>query len=804
LANTTFKLRRSSVAGKQPNTSTLSIGELGINLTDRKLYSSDGTNIFETGSNLTSLSVFSDITVGNSSVNTVVNSSSITVKSIIANGDIGTANQVLASNGSEIYWTNPQGAGGTQLIKQQYTGDGTTTSFTVTGGYVSNNLQVYLNGVLLRTGTEANVESGSAFTISPAPANNALIDIYGVSTLYSNGVSSVVSQQFTANGTSNSFTITSGYLPNQIQVYLNGVKQIPGTDVVVSSGNTVNFTITPANGYIVDVFGYQTSVSYYSNNLIVGNVNIGTDTISVGNSTVNTQIVAGNVFLNGSTLVIGNTAANVTVNNTVIAVGTTTINSTVFSGTSNNTSFVGSIAAANVVSNAQLSSNLSSYQTTAGLSGNVATLTANNANFVKANNGITSNSSGVFVTQGTGAVVNATGVHVNSSYIATISSNAAAFLTGNSVTTNSTVLSVGSNVTINTSSLLIGNSTVNTTISNGNISINGNNISPVQSFRNKIINGNFDIWQRTTSTSTSGYNADRWITNNTGSTFTSSRQSFTLGQTSVPYEPTYWHRTVVTTSAGASNGVVVRQCMESVRTLAGQTATLSFWAKADASKNISVEFSQIFGTGGSPSSTVTTIGVTTCALTTSFQKFTITVNIPSISGKTLGSNNDDYLELRFWLDAGSSFNSRTNSLGQQSGTFDIAQVQLEAGSVATPFEMRPMQTELALCQRYYEKSYSQGTNPGTITTPFSGSIWLASDAGSIGTTLLFRVIKRNSPTITIYNPSTGTSGMVRDATNAADVSASATDISTSGFGRCTGTFTTARMYSADWTSSAEY
>jgi hypothetical protein len=58
------------------------------------------------------------------------------------------------------------------------------------------------------------------------------------------------------------------------------------------------------------------------------------------------------------------------------------VNSTFFSATSNNTSFVGSVSAANVVSNAQLSANLASYQTTAGLPSNVATLTANNTSFV--------------------------------------------------------------------------------------------------------------------------------------------------------------------------------------------------------------------------------------------------------------------------------------------------------------------------------------------------------------------------------------------------------------------------------------
>ena len=105
MANTVFKLRRSSVAGKSPNTSTLSTGELAINLTDRKLYSSDGTNIFETGSNLTSLSVFSDISVGNSTVNTVVNSSivistgSIRIASAFFEGAINVASDyTIATN----------------------------------------------------------------------------------------------------------------------------------------------------------------------------------------------------------------------------------------------------------------------------------------------------------------------------------------------------------------------------------------------------------------------------------------------------------------------------------------------------------------------------------------------------------------------------------------------------------------------------------------------------------------------------------------------------------------------------------
>jgi hypothetical protein len=240
-------------------------------------------------------------------------------------------------------------------------------------------------------------------------------------------------------------------------------------------------------------------------------------------------------------------------------------------------------------------------------------------------------------------------------------------------------------------------------------------------FRNKLINGGFDIWQRGTSQTSSGYGSDdRWANSNTGSTKTHSRQAFAVGQTFVPNNPTAHSRTIVTSVAGASNFCLKNQAIENVATLSGQTATLSFWAKADSTKNIAVEFTQQFGTGGSPSATVTGIGVTTCVLTNAWTLYTVTASIPSISGKVLGTNNDSSLVVTFWFDAGSSFNSRTNSLGQQSGTFDIANVQLEAGSVATPFEQRPIGTELALCQRYYER-WQAGDNYAKFAIFVGGS-----------------------------------------------------------------------------------
>jgi len=234
-----------------------------------------------------------------------------------------------------------------------------------------------------------------------------------------------------------------------------------------------------------------------------------------------------------------------------------------------------------------------------------------------------------------------------------------------------------------------------------NISTASLNGGPLAGFRNRIINGNFDFWQRGTSFTGNEYGADRWIHGRGGTTHTATRQPFTLGQTDVPGEPTYFCSTVVSSVAGAGNFAALAQRIEDVRTFAGQQVTVSFWAKVDATKNIAVELFQQFGTGGSPSAAVTAIGTTKVSIGTSWQKVTVTATVPSISGKTLGTDGNHCLGMQIWFDAGSDSNARTDSLGQQSGTFEIAQVQLEPGTVATPFERRSYGQELALCQRYY-------------------------------------------------------------------------------------------------------
>ena len=220
--------------------------------------------------------------------------------------------------------------------------------------------------------------------------------------------------------------------------------------------------------------------------------------------------------------------------------------------------------------------------------------------------------------------------------------------------------------------------------------------------KNAIINGAFNVWQRGTSFSNPfGYTADRFnLALNGGTpTGTISRQTFTPGTAPVAgYESAYFFRYNYT-ALNSANIILVQQLIEDVRTFAGQTVTISFWAKADTTRTVSSLMRQYFGSGGSPSAAVDTASQAN-SLTTSWQRFTQTVAIPSISGKTIGTNPDSSLQLHLYLpiSAGS--------------TIDIWGVQVEAGSVATAFQTATgtLQGELAACQRYYYRFAATGTN----------------------------------------------------------------------------------------------
>jgi hypothetical protein len=212
--------------------------------------------------------------------------------------------------------------------------------------------------------------------------------------------------------------------------------------------------------------------------------------------------------------------------------------------------------------------------------------------------------------------------------------------------------------------------------------------------KNKIINGDFGIWQRGTSLTytSSGLNylADRFFSWTIGTlNITISQQTFAPGTAPVAgYEGQFFFRNAVASLSGQSIQAV-GQRIEDVRTFAGQTATFSFWAKADSNRTYTTRFIQNFGSGGSGE--VQTSGASH-SVTTSWQRFTVTVSIPSISGKTIGTN--------------SYFQPLLDGPANTANTLDTWGWQLEAGSVATAFQTATgtIQGELAACQRYYWRS----------------------------------------------------------------------------------------------------
>lgn len=239
------------------------------------------------------------------------------------------------------------------------------------------------------------------------------------------------------------------------------------------------------------------------------------------------------------------------------------------------------------------------------------------------------------------------------------------------------------------------------------------NVGYGQASKNKVINGDFNIWQRGTTQSVIDAaavygSADRWLFGRNGTTSTGtntvSRETFTVGQTDVPNNPTYYCRWTTTTLATSQTRIDVNQYIENVSTFAGQTATLSFYIKSSGTFGISTFIEQNFGSGGSTTVTTTT---GTGNTSTSWQRFTTTIAVPSISGKTVGASNFLRILIRV--------NSPTAG-----ATFDFSNVQIEYGSKATPFQTASggsPQSELAMCQRYFYDPLANNADANRSVTP---------------------------------------------------------------------------------------
>ena len=273
-----------------------------------------------------------------------------------------------------------------------------------------------------------------------------------------------------------------------------------------------------------------------------------------------------------------------------------------------------------------------------------------------------------------------------------------------------------------------------------------------QAGKNKIINGDFGIWQRGTSFTANGYTADRWRAE-ADTTFTASRQTFTSGTAPVAgYEGEFFYR--MAKNAGGTYGSI-SQRIEDVRTFANQTITVSFWAKADSATTIVRGGAQNFGSGGSAQVNFATQSQ---AITTSWARYSLSFAVPSISGKTVGTSSHFILDLYF-LESGAK-------------TVDLWGVQVEYGSTATPFQTATgtIQGELAACQRYYYRftptatsrigvGYSDSTTFANINVVFPVQMRIAPTALEQSGTATDYSVANNAVTVCNAVPAIGSSNV---------------------------------------------
>ena len=345
--------------------------------------------------------------------------------------------------------------------------------------------------------------------------------------------------------------------------------------------------------------------------------------------------------------------------------------------------------------------------------------------------------------------------------------------------------------------------------------------------RNRIINGDMRIDQRNagasvTSITSSTYTLDRWKLDIGGT------GTFTMQQsTSAPAGFSNSLSLTCTSATASPNVIYLEQKIEgfnlsdfAFNTASAATFTISFWVKSNKTGTYVVL----------PYNTSATrmIGKTyTINSANTWEQKTLT--FVGDTAAAIPNSNANGLEIRFWLAAGSTWSSGTlpstwasdvtaneaagqtvNLADTTSNTFYITGVQLEEGSVATPFCPAgggSYGAELALCQRYYEKQYEQSVVPGTNLGNDQQS-WFTALAGSstnrYSNSVPFKVTKRTRPTLSFwdYNGAsgqwkTGAAGQTETATTVAGSHANENAISTVWF--ATGN----NWAYGFWTASAE-
>ena len=270
----------------------------------------------------------------------------------------------------------------------------------------------------------------------------------------------------------------------------------------------------------------------------------------------------------------------------------------------------------------------------------------------------------------------------------------------------------------------------------GNINVSGT-VAMASSFkRNRIINGNMQIWQRGTSFSANGYTADRWSVGPAGGTVT-------VTQVAGPSGFGFQYAAQITGGSGVTT-CPFSQRIESynISDLASKTVTLQVVISASTSQTVLWQAS--YPTAVDNYTSITSISSGSFSVTTTPTLYTVQISLPS--QVTNG------LQIVFAPNNGGTFTS---------GTITFTGVQLEVGTKATPYEMQIYSDQLAQCQRYFSKSYDIATVPGTVTDNGAGwnYVFQAATITDIGISIPLKVTMRTAPTVVWYSPSTGSSGV---------------------------------------------
>jgi hypothetical protein len=226
--------------------------------------------------------------------------------------------------------------------------------------------------------------------------------------------------------------------------------------------------------------------------------------------------------------------------------------------------------------------------------------------------------------------------------------------------------------------------------------------------KNYAINPHFDVWQAGTSFTytaggtVSGWTADGWIAdadNDSGSTgeCTVTRETFTVGQTDVPGGPQYYLQFDQTT--GAENQANIEHRIGEVRELSDTTICISIWMRCTSGTvNITPRAQQVFGSGGSTRVSVSA-NESDWTVTTTYQRFFATFDMPSVSGKTFGSpvtGSGPSLDISLLQPTGSTY------------TLQIAQFKIEEGTEPTDLIREDASAIRNRCLELFERITNNG------------------------------------------------------------------------------------------------